>query len=1699
MGVKRRLTGYSGMRVDWPHIRSIESAVSFDFDSVLRGMVTGLSKPYLIRGFEIQIPDAAVAANSLQVDVSDTAILHSSAGESGTIMTIANGTPAEALNSSNPKVIGAFQNGVPNYVGIALVRVTDPNSTNQTSGWSEAQKTSFQRTVPIGTTLDYRYVITTSGFSTNLPLYIVGVSATGAVEYIRNARTNLFRLGTGGTVPNPFNSYNFDGLTNSQDPANPRREWINENPTVDPNPVTAVPGDDPLAFRFGDFAISSLKEWLDAIMTRFKEVTNSSYWYTDSNVQNLNLLDLWWDTNSSVMTGAGNVSYNLILEINELTGGNLQTQFTDPTILPGDSYVEGVTSGNKANLQAYNNTQLVINSLQREDFVFDEVLRNRRVWRPNLANFELDDDIDVGASERVAIMKRLPTITGATTSISAWSYTANVITITTSAPHGYSVGDYVDVSGLESSTNELLPNGVHLVKNIVDSTNFQYTAQFTPTGVEAVTGGTDTRLDGSEIHPFLPSFSITEWEYVGTDIYLTIPGHSFVSGDDIVVSGLTATTNAPNGRFLSVTVEPDNRVKYTGVALPTGTEGVSGALARFDSYEFLMTLQGALPDTYETNNILATAWSDTQFSYTIGPDSLPALATGSGAITVDGVVATTTVANPVRVSRVDNDGTGRLTVTTNAPHGYFTTPGPLTYTIYGNQSLSPYIRTYTDIGIETVSRTISTINKNGDAATTTLTILDNSFDGGEVVNINTVTFTETTDWAVGGSASDTAINIAAAINGSVDILIAGIVTATPVGNTVVITADTVGESGNSIPTTISNEGATANLQFATTTLAGGFSYLEVITTTDHDYYTGNSIQISGNAEGTFNGTFPISSIVNTTTFRVNYGGDGILGPGAGGTALNLTQFIIDPIPPNGTTILPPPTSYINSGSDDVFARFPENPYPGPIQWDSDIVIKGIIGDKYFRIPQTATANGTALSDGFNINGLTGTAYLQNGEVAYIELERNKSVSSGSTYSTSGTDTIIGAVPPVDEDSNPLKAGDFVKFESDSEAKWVRIAGTIGTDILTGTFQIESDNGQPPTVDQRPPATGRLLYSKTTYDEVTVQPHYLVPSSGNVFWIAARRDNDAAKSKVYFRSLELEQGEIREVNDNENSNHLIYTGARTEAARNPNYSVIDDGGVYGPTQDVVVGSNPEDINVKTRTITFDGGPELGFQAEDLITFIDGGLPITYTINFLHSSRTVTVKEDISDLSLGQTVTYIRSNYNVSDSDNLTLAARKSDREQSRVNTALERPIYDESVYIQQIDTAGAGTIKSGSFIYQGPEDSPTALAWVIHGNAPVVEKIESFNQEMPGGHVSIGPDSILVMIYSGSWSDTSAIFQNSVNTGRTVDNVGDPDFVSPAIPSGLKIVLPPNRRTQVQGSAIVVWPAMATYKASVDPRLSGEELLVISNDSIRQASVDYEETFGGPKGIIEILRDMPPHTRMRFRIMPAFGSALAKLSGNISLQLAYNGGSSIITLSGSPVSIQAGDSITGGTGLDLKGSLEVDGRGAVPTDIVGGIFGPRGPDVDQAFLIGKESNKPKEVWAGTDLVKTHTGYTGSAWTRKTGSGVSSGSGAQTIANTLITVESGKSARISINVTGRRTDGPLGIASFKIEGTFYNTGAGVVAAGSPSTIHFGGAGDGNSYAISFGTVGDDVVLVVFGTSGSTIQWVTGMDYQIIEGSA
>lgn len=119
--------------------------------------------------------------------------------------------------------------------------------------------------------------------------------------------------------------------------------------------------------------------------------------------------------------------------------------------------------------------------------------------------------------------------------------------------------------------------------------------------------------------------TINSWSYSTTTITLNVTSHTFVAGDYIEVSGLTATTYAPNGIFL-VTSVTATTIVFTQAIAPTGTAGVSSATVK--GYT---TINGRVSESIGVNqtwqNVTASRALSTTYTNTTGKPILVAIIT----------------------------------------------------------------------------------------------------------------------------------------------------------------------------------------------------------------------------------------------------------------------------------------------------------------------------------------------------------------------------------------------------------------------------------------------------------------------------------------------------------------------------------------------------------------------------------------------------------------------------------------------------------------------------------------------------------------------------------------------------------------------------------------------------------------------------------------------------------------------------------------------------------------------------------------------------------------------------------------------------------------------------------------------------------------------------------------------------------------
>ncbi|WNM70277.1 hypothetical protein [Myxococcus phage Mx1] len=271
MAVHRQGNWLGQQRVDVSDLRAIESSIVADFD-VLAGRILAGRRPLVIRGFTIASGNAAGnAAEQLQLSVAGGLLLHFGARESGTLFAVSDDAVAEPLASTNTKVIGAFTASAINYVGIDFERIEAASTSDLKQFLDADTEEEVAKTVPTARILSYKIIISTQPFSvsTNIcPIAKIETSATNTVVAITDSRNLMFRLGSGGDTPNPISSFPW-----------PNRQ---ENDNTYEPPVS---GADP--FSGGDKSIASLKQWMDAVMSRIWETGSGQYWYSATTRDNV--------------------------------------------------------------------------------------------------------------------------------------------------------------------------------------------------------------------------------------------------------------------------------------------------------------------------------------------------------------------------------------------------------------------------------------------------------------------------------------------------------------------------------------------------------------------------------------------------------------------------------------------------------------------------------------------------------------------------------------------------------------------------------------------------------------------------------------------------------------------------------------------------------------------------------------------------------------------------------------------------------------------------------------------------------------------------------------------------------------------------------------------------------------------------------------------------------------------------------------------------------------------------------------------------------------------------------------------------------------------------------------------------------------------------------------------------------------------
>lgn len=263
MAVLGRLLVSSAERLDLPDLLSLDSYAAGDWKYFLRGIV-GNDKPYILKGFDVIDPLSAIGTQSCSIRVADSVTFYPGSNSGSFFHGLEEGNP-----NSAPLVPELRKNAV-NYVYLTFSTF---NTSVDTRAFWDPDKDGvaggeFTQDINTESVLKVDVNVSTGSFPANtIPVAKITVGPV-VITAIEDARDLMFRLGSGGINPNPFNTYGWRSL--------PSGSYARQEP---PTQMLAG-GVNP--FQGADKNILTLKEWMDAIMSKLRELGGTTYWYDDT-------------------------------------------------------------------------------------------------------------------------------------------------------------------------------------------------------------------------------------------------------------------------------------------------------------------------------------------------------------------------------------------------------------------------------------------------------------------------------------------------------------------------------------------------------------------------------------------------------------------------------------------------------------------------------------------------------------------------------------------------------------------------------------------------------------------------------------------------------------------------------------------------------------------------------------------------------------------------------------------------------------------------------------------------------------------------------------------------------------------------------------------------------------------------------------------------------------------------------------------------------------------------------------------------------------------------------------------------------------------------------------------------------------------------------------------------------------------------
>ena len=264
MAVLQRVAFYPQQRLDTPDARSLEAFSQNDWNYFLKGVFS--VKSMVISGFEVSNFSNIFTVPGIKLKLNNVSLIHPEAKTSASGFYISAGNEKDLTLTLNPSATNFVEIDLKAQPGVRDVRAF------WDMGAEGGKGSEFTDTVDTVINLDLDVTANVAGFTEGkIPLYKIITNAQGLVIELTDCRPMLFRLGTGGSSPDPRATAEFPPIPS---PANAELE---NNPVAREATPTNMP------FLGGDKNIKSLKQWMDIIMTRMKQMNATNFWYQKPN------------------------------------------------------------------------------------------------------------------------------------------------------------------------------------------------------------------------------------------------------------------------------------------------------------------------------------------------------------------------------------------------------------------------------------------------------------------------------------------------------------------------------------------------------------------------------------------------------------------------------------------------------------------------------------------------------------------------------------------------------------------------------------------------------------------------------------------------------------------------------------------------------------------------------------------------------------------------------------------------------------------------------------------------------------------------------------------------------------------------------------------------------------------------------------------------------------------------------------------------------------------------------------------------------------------------------------------------------------------------------------------------------------------------------------------------------------------------